>query len=177
MTAKEIIKKYELFESDGKLGIPAYSMEAVKQANMLEEIKARKEEILAEIQSAADKRKLEAKERQEKIDAIDGLKEIESLQRAWAEYHRKFNEMMDDEYNDGVNPPVCPQKKTEDLLEKYPTAAAYLKAKSYADAAHFKKSAAGSKAIERIINGEDPKKALADMEAEWKEYCDKHMWD
>ena len=39
------------------------------------------------------------------------------------------------------------------------------------------KSAAGRKAKERIINGEDPATVLAEMETEWAEYCARRVMD
>ena len=75
----------------------------------------------------------------------------------------------------GVRP--RPQYDFDALYAKYPRAAAYLKADGMALAEHDVKAAAGRKARERIINGEDGSEALADAEAEWAAYCAEHIWD
>jgi hypothetical protein len=59
----------------------------------------------------------------------------------------------------------------------YPVANAYLTAESWSCAAHHVKSSAGRKAKERIRNGEDYIKVLEEMEAEFKAYCEDHIWD
>lgn len=177
MTAKELIEKYELFEQNGMVGIPNMYMTGSNKESLLAEIKARKPEILEELRKKEEEARAAAAERQAKIDAIEGLKEIDDLRDAWAEYHRKFDEMMDDEYNDGVNPPTPPKQKPEDLMDQYPRAAAYIKARSYAGAANFRKHAAGKKSVDRIINGEDYNKAISDMESEWTAHVRSHAWD
>lgn len=63
------------------------------------------------------------------------------------------------------------------MMTKYPRAAAYLKANEYAKAANDAKAIAGKKARERIINGENYDNVIADMEDEWKSYCNKNIWD
>ena len=51
------------------------------------------------------------------------------------------------------------------------------KAEAYERAENYVKSAAGNKAKERIINGEDPATVLAEMETEWAEYCARRVMD
>ena len=53
------------------------------------------------------------------------------------------------------------------LKQKYPIAAAYIKAETFAMASNFEKSSAGSKAMESILDGEDAKKVIEKMEMEW----------
>jgi len=116
-------------------------------------------------------------ERKAKTAAIEGLEEIRSAIHAAEQYHRDFNRMMDDEYNDGVNPPERPTTNIAELKARYPRAAAYLVAESYSYADHYVKAGAGKRAVERIINGEDYNKVLADMKAEWDAHCAEHIWD
>ena len=73
--------------------------------------------------------------------------------------------------------PTKPAVSTTELCEKYPKAAAMLQAEAYSRASNVAKSAAGRKARERIIDGEDYKTVIAEMEEEWTKYCDEHVWD
>lgn len=153
-------------------------------AAILEEIVSLKPQIMAELrQRKATEEELEAAEevacraRQAKIAAIEGLKAIENAIAAEEAYAEAFDRMMDDEYNDGVNPPSRPKESSKELKAKYPRAAAYIKAENWSFASNYAKAGAGSKAKERIINGEDYNTVLADMDAEWSVHCQEHIWD
>lgn len=135
------------------------------------------QEIKAHLIAERDAKAAAAAAREAKIDAIEGLKEIKSAIYDRQRYHREFNAMMDDEFNDGACPPKLPKADVDELMAKYPRATAYIKAENYSYAAHDVKSNAGKKALEKIINGEDYEKAIADMETEWTAHVDKHMWD
>ena len=137
-----------------------------------EEIEFIREELKAE--KAAEEARVQ--ERRAKIDAIEGLKDLERCKEAWDSYHRAFDRMMSDQDNDGARPPKCPAQTVEELSAKYPRASAYLTAQSLSGASHYAKSAAGRKALERIINGEDHEQVIADMKAEWSAYCDDPAW-
>lgn len=139
-----------------------------------EEIESIREELKAE--KAAEAR---VQERRAKIEAIDGLKDLERCKEAWDSYHRAFYRMMSDQDNDGARPPKCPAHTVEELAAKYPRASAYLTAQSWSVASHYGKSAAGRKALERIINGEDHEQVITEMKAEWSAYCaycDEYAW-
>lgn len=64
-----------------------------------------------------------------------------------------------------------PSIETAELKKQYPIAAAYLKAESWASSNHWAKWAAGNRALEKIINGEDHEVVIAEMEKEWGNYC------
>lgn len=53
--------------------------------------------------------------------------------------------------------------------KRLPRAKAYALAIGYVQAANYAKSAAGSRAVERIESGEDAIKVVADMQAQWSE--------
>lgn len=106
--------------------------------------------------------------------AIPGLAEIEAADEAFFAYRRAFARAMDS--GDGVYPKP-PKENTDELRERYPMAAAMLRAESYSRAANYHKASAGRKAVERILDGEDWKKAISDMEAEWDAAVSEHMWD
>lgn len=127
--------------------------------------------VPSEVAEAALEMKAEMRAAEEAslLANVPGLRELESAIAAWNNYHHEFSRMMDDEYNDGVNPPKKPTVDVDEIRAKYPVAAAYLKAQSYAYASHYAKVAAGEKAVERIANGEDYKIVIDEMEAEWSQ--------
>lgn len=164
MTAKELINRFEIVLHDDTT-VQIFGKPSKTQ---ISEIKAAKTEIL-EILKAERAAKEKAKaERAAKIAAIEGLEEIRNAIYAVEKYHRDFNRMMEDEYNDGVNPPRRPSTSVADIKAKYPRAAAYLKAESFTYASHYAKSGAGARALERIINGEDYETVITEMESEWE---------
>lgn len=174
MTIGEMIKKYDIRDvGDGRIGI--YNMKDGKKH--MDEIKAKKAEIMAHFaaEKAAERAAYEA--RQAKINAIEGLTELTDAIEAEIAYGNAFNRMMEDEYNDGVNPPSRPKVSSVELRKQYPRAAAYIKAENWEYASHYAKCGAGRRAKERIINGEDYVTVLADMDAEWSAHCAEHMWD
>nr|DAH23799.1 MAG TPA: hypothetical protein [Caudoviricetes sp.] len=106
--------------------------------------------------------------------AIPGLKELEAAREAQATYREAFARAVDS--GDGIYP-AKPKSDLAALNAQYPMAAAMLRAESYSRAANYHKASAGSKAVERILDGEDWEKAISDMEAEWHEATSEHMWD
>jgi hypothetical protein len=124
---------------------------------------------------AMQKQNKEAKEKLNKN--VPGLEELEKIKEEWDTYYYKFEKMMNDEFNDGVNPPKKPSKTIEEVTSLYPIASAYLKAESFILSNHHAKYSAGKKAKERIINGEDFKVVIEDMEKEWSDYAKEHIWD
>lgn len=107
-------------------------------------------------------------------EPIQGLGEIRQAQSQWSAYREKFADAM--ERGTGIFP-AQPKIDIEALNQQYPRAAAYIQAERFAHAAHYAKSAAGKKAMARIINGDDCATALEDMQAEWSDYAESRMWD
>ena len=174
MTAKEIIKKYNIFLSDDGERIGTYHMDAVKKDGMLDTLKSLKPEIISTLKADKEAAEKAAGERRAKIEAIEGLKELEAAREAVREYHDKFIDAMDS--GDGLFPPT-PKVNIDDLSAKYPRANAYLTAESWSMSENYIKASAGEKALERIIDGENHETAIAEMKREWDEYCKAHMWD
>lgn len=106
--------------------------------------------------------------------AIPGLKELEAAREAQATYREAFARAVDS--GDGIYP-AKPKGDPAELSARYPMAAAMLRAESYSRATNYHKAAAGQKAVERILDGEDWEKAISDMEAEWEAATIEHMWD
>lgn len=108
---------------------------------------------------------------------IPGLDILQDAICAVNKYHNDFEKMMNDEFNDGVNPPKNPNTDLNALRAQYPVAAAYLKAESWSRARHDVKSNAGSRAMIKIESGENAEAAIVEMESEWSKNCEEHMFD
>lgn len=147
-------------------------------AAALQEIKAILLEEKAERDAEEAKKREEAarigREREARRNSIPGVKLIEKARDEWHKWHDDMVRAIDD--GDGIRPPE-PQVDIEELKEQYPQAAAMLKAESYSRSTNYAKASAGSKARERIIDGENYTQVIAEMEQEWTDYCRKHMWD
>lgn len=177
MTVNGLIKNYGItLHPDGdKIQIPGGKKLAKSE---LEPIISAKPEIIAELKA---RREAEAKAREDakaklmaNVPGLQILRDAISRQEA---YREAFNRMMEDESNDGANPPKKPTDDIVALKAQYPAAAAYLKAESYEYASHYAKSAAGRKAKQAIADGADYTAVLAQMEAEWSAHCAEHVWD
>lgn len=108
----------------------------------------------------------------EKLETnVPGLDELRKAQDAAynedRQYSHQMDRMMDDEQNDGVNPPAPINQSLREiannLAKQYPRAAVYLRAEGYTGASNFKKYGAGKDAMEIIATGgsiEDAKAIL-----------------
>ena len=101
-----------------------------------------------------------------KIEAIEGLKEIENATIIWNNYSRSLENNFDNEYASSILP-TPPKVTVDELKKKYPRAAAYILAESWVISNNYKKADAGRKALERIINGDDYKQVIKDMKDEF----------
>lgn len=169
MTARDLIKKYSISYNDES----TIKVGCKPNATDLQLIKDAKPEILAILKADKKAKDNACLARQNAIAAIEGLEGIRKALAAEHAYHKAFTRMMEDEFNDGVNPPARPSLSSDDLKKQYPRAAAYVKAENWTYASNYAKSAAGEKALERIINDEDYTIALTDMDAEWSEAAHK----
>jgi len=173
MDTNELISKYSIKKVGDQMKIsPAYGKKVVP-VDELEEIKARKPEIMVELTARATA----AAKREANIAAIEGIDAIISAQNAEEHYSRAFDRMMENESNDGARPPHKPTVSSAEMINKYPRAAAYLQAEGWTMSSNLDKYCAGKKALERIINGEDYTQVIAEMEAEWSAAAEKHVWD
>ena len=89
-----------------------------------------------------------------------GIYELVTAINEEEKYEYKFNRMMEDESNDGVNPPSSQKLSVKDAYQQYPIAAAYLTILNYADAdpssqIGFIRRQAGESAIAQIEDGGD----------------------
>ena len=101
-------------------------------------------------------------ERRANIAAIEGLAEIQAAKTAWIKYHqakaRFENGDIDFEDVPAYNPNLL-----SDLRKQYPRAAAYLEAERWILTENPVKVRLGSRAMEKILNGEDPHAVLDEM--------------
>ena len=173
LTVEELVKLCEIIDAgDGRLGC-RNKYQAQKH---LDELKAKREEILKYLADKKAAEKAAAEAREAKINAIEGLKELKAAINEQDDYHHEINRRFENEALSSILP-AQPKTNIKELKEKYPRAAAYIKAENWKYANNYAKAAAGQKALERIINGENHEQALADMEAEWSAHCQEHMWD
>ena len=145
-----------------------------KAVKLLKAHPAEMQEIKAALIAEKTEERETAERRQNLRDAIPGLKELEAAKVEQAAYREAFERAMDS--GDGIYP-TKPKSDPAELSVRYPMAAAMLRAESYSCAANYRKASAGRKAVERILDGEDWEKAVSDMEADWNEEANKHMWD
>lgn len=135
-------------------------------------VKANKNVLIAEIKAIENERV----ERDAKIQAIEGLKELKAAIAAQEQYEYERQKRWESESLSSILPKP-PQVDVEELKTKYPKAWAYIRAEGWANARHYAKAAAGRVALERIINGENHDQVIAEMEAEWNAYTKQHIWD
>lgn len=173
MTIKETVKKYNIrIANETQL---ACDKSIAKNKEAVNFVKKHKQEIMEFIEAEQTRVENERAERRAKIDAIEGLKEINKYEAEWVNYREAFNKFIE---NGAVgNCPTKPDITMEELYNKYPRAIMYKKAEYYADSTNYRKSALGKEAKEAIINGEPYEEVINTMEEQWKEYCDEHMWD
>lgn len=184
MTVQELIQKYNItlqtkltdkgWELSGMLAIREVA--ACKRDGKLDEIKAKKSDILAVLMEERKAEKSARTEREAKINAIPGLREIKAAQEDMKRWREEFNASFESEAGGSVGVRTKPKYDMAGLYAKYPRAKAYLEASDYSNADHYVKAAAGKKALEAIINGEDYEQAINTMKAEWAEYTADHMW-
>lgn len=137
--------------------------------------------LVAEYEQArADEAKAKAAALEAAVPGLEILREAKRAARDDAErYRRQFNRMMEDEDNDGANPPrpenPALAASSAALAAQYPRAVLYLKAEAQHDNTHWAdntgKGAAGRKAMEILAAGGSIEDAQAAM-AERREFVD-----
>lgn len=176
LTVKEMIDKYKivLATQNGKEGLMIYGIDAAKRDNAIESIKSAKEEIKAYLKAEKDEMERKARDRSERIAAIEGLKEIRDAINDLETWQYEFEKSFDDVGGLGVRPK--PQYDIPGMKTRYPRAAAYLLAEEYSLKSNYELSAIGKKALDTIIYG-DYSEAMIAMDKALKEFTDRHIWD
>lgn len=147
-----------------------------EKTKLIADLKATKPEVIAILKAETEAKENAYQDREKAIAGIEGLTELKKAINAERAYHKEFNRRMEDE---GLSsfPPNLPKVKSSDIAAQYPRAAAYIKAEAWTMASNSAKYSAGKKALERIINGEDYTQVITDMDTEWSNYCNEHIWD
>ena len=177
MNTQEMIQRYKIALKIDEHGQPTGNLivyHADKTA--LAAIKAAKPEIVAALLAQREAGLRAEQERQTKIDAIPGLREIEAARADLVNWKLEFDASFDSE-NGGVGVRPKPKYDMDAMYAQYPRAKAYLDAQDFAASENDAKSAAGMKALEAIINGENHEQAIHTMKSEWAAYCNAHLWD
>lgn len=98
----------------------------------------------------------------EKVNAIEGVAEIKAAIRAWSNYHQAKMELeRGDRFIEDM--PAYNPDELSDLRKKYPRAAAFLEAERWVSSGNPIEVRLGSRAMEKILNGEDYTAVLEDM--------------
>lgn len=178
MNTQELIKRHSISLMLDENGQPTGNL-AVYRADKsdLAAIKAAKPKIVGALLAERDAELRAQEERQAKIDAIPGLREIENARADLANWQQELSASFDGEGGGGVGVRPKPKYDMDALYAKYPRAKAYLDAQDFAASENYAKSAAGQKALAAIIDGEDYERAISAMEAAWKGHIASHVWD
>lgn len=176
MTNNEIIEKYNITIAiqDGQemMRVGHSTPPTTAEITML---KSAKPEIMEELKRReAEKVALESAEAEKIRNNIPGLEELKNIRNSWEIFYDKRSASIE---NSGFNYPTEPSMKLSVASSKYPVAAAYLKAQSYADASNFNKYSAGKKAVTAIENGEDYTKVIEEMESNWSKAAHASVWN
>lgn len=174
----ELVKKYKIYEPKTKKGMLSVDKSISKAPEDISFVKEHKQEILDYLHEEEARREETFKKYAEETKAWKasiGLDKLEEAIRTFNEQKEAFDRAF--EIGDGRYPAYPDANKVKEIRTMYPVANAYLTAESWSCAAHHVKSSAGRKAKERIRNGEDYAKVLEEMEAEFKAYCEEHIWD
>ena len=98
----------------------------------------------------------------EKVNAIEGVAEIKAAIRASINYHQAKMELeRGDRFIEDM--PAYNPNEVSDLKKKYPRAAAFLEAERWVSADNPVKVRLGSRAMQKILNGDDPAAVLDEM--------------
>ena len=179
MTILELISKYDIFDPQNGAGtIGIRNKEAVmRDSGALEEIKAKKPEILAYFEAERQAEADAKAERERRIAEIDGLAEIKSaiakLEKWEAEYERSFE---GENACGGLGVGQKPDTDIDALKKAYPRAAAYLAAEENAYSGNFEIAEIGKKSLEEVIYG-DYIAALRQMDEDVAAFAGRHIWD
>lgn len=145
---KSLIKKYSIQLLDEntlviETGVPAKDFLLIYK---------HKKEIMDVLKARQKAEQAVASKFQDKINAIPGLKEVESAIEDVATWSYARRNKKPPEYD------------FQAMEAKYPKAFAYLKARKYERSANRIKAQAGHEAVMKIVNGEDYQVVIAEME-------------
>lgn len=178
MNAQELILQYRIALKIDEHGQPTGNLVVYRADKAaLAAIKDAKPEIVSILLEQREAGIRAEQERQKKIAAIPGLREIEAARADLVNWKLEFDASFDSENGGGVGIRPKPKYDMDAMYAKYPRAKAYLDAQDFTASENDAKSAAGKKALEAIINGENYEQAVAAMNSEWAAYCRNNIWN
>lgn len=178
MNAQELILRHRISLKLDEHGQPTGNLVVYRADKAtLAAIKAAKPEIVAALLAQREAALRAEQERQAKIAAIPGLREIEAARADLVNWKLEFDASFDGENGGGVGIRPKPKYDVDAMYAQYPRAKAYLDAQEFAASENDAKSAAGKKALESIINGENHEQAVAAMNSAWAAHCGRNIWD
>ena len=179
MTVEEMISRYNITPETNDYGktytgrLKIWNIKALKEDDA-EELLRKNKSVIMEYFEKERARKIE---RDQRIESIEGLREILSAQEELAEWHRRFNESFEGEGAvGGIGVGPKPEHDMDAMYERYPRAAAYIKAQQYTLKENLELSKIGNDALDEVIFG-DYRKAITDLENRLQEFTKKHIWD
>lgn len=170
--SETIIRKYNIRLTDDKKSLAADKKLGERDADYVNE---HKDEIIQILLDKEAREERAAKAYREKLKAIEGLDELERAITDWSDYNRAMSRYIERDCTGKA--PVKPSNTVEELSEKYPRAAAFIKADQWSYSAHYFKATCGDKAKCRILDGDNYKEAIADMKAAWAQYTEERAFD
>lgn len=178
MNAQELILRHRISLKLDEHGQPTGNLVVYRADKAaLAAIKAAKPEIVSTLLEQRETALRAEQERQKKIAAIPGLQEIEAARIDLVNWKLEFDASFDGESGGGVGVRPKPKHDMDAMYAQYPRAKAYLDAQEFAASENNAKSAAGMKALEAIINGENYEQAIAAMNSEWAAHCGRNIWN
>lgn len=183
MTVEELISTYHIIlKPDGNLSAAIrHDIPAAERNAIIAELRSRKEETVAYLRAEQEEQDRKFREREAKIKAIPGLEELKAARADISAWHDEFDASFDDARGAGVGGlGVRPRPKYDfqAMREKYPAAAAYLRAEHEANSANYELADIGNRALESIINDYTQyAEIMARMDDEITAFTDRHMWD
>lgn len=178
MSAQELILRYRIALKIDEHGQPTGNLVVYRADKAaLAAIKAAKPEIVSTLLEQRETALRAEQERQKKIAAIPGLREIEAARADLVKWKLEFDASFDGENGGGVGVRPKPKYDMDAMYAQYPRAKAYLDAADFAASENDAKSAAGMMALEAIINGDNHEQAIAAMNSAWAAHCGRNIWD
>lgn len=169
---EQMIDKYNIRLNDDKdkLVVDGRIGKSTKDKQYVKEHKEEIVDILIQREKAEEDKRLE---RRRKIEAIEGLVELQNAMSDWNKYNNEFSRYVERDCTGTA--PKKPEVTVEELKKRYPKAAAYVKADQWSYSSHYFKASRGQEAKERIINGDNYKDVIADMETAWNKYTEENV--
>ena len=144
MNTQELIQRYRISLKTDEHGQPTGNLVVYRADKAaLAAIKAAKPEIVAALMAQREACLRAEQERQAKIDAIPGLREIKAARADLVNWKLEFDASFDGENGGGVGVRPKPKYNMDALHAKYPRAKAYLDAADFAASENDAESAAG----------------------------------